>query len=172
MPKVTSEFVEKAMLDFEQALLRYAQGYVYDAERAKDIVQDTFIRLTQQEITKVEKGLKAWLYTVCRNRALDFLRKERRSTLVDQEVLNQFEDGKVNPHQYLDRDERLTQVSKAMNSLNEKQREVIKLKLEHGLSYKEISEITDLTVSNVGFTLHNALKKLREHLPTDLLETL
>ena len=46
-------------------------------------------------------------------------------------------------------------------SLNEREREIVILKMEHDKSYKEIAEIMNLTVSNVGFILHGALKKLR-----------
>ncbi len=56
-----------------------------------------------------------------------------------------------------------------LESLSENQQLVIRLKFEQGMSYQEISEQTGLTSSNVGFLLHNGLKKLREILPKDLL---
>lgn len=49
-------------------------------------------------------------------------------------------------------------------SLNEREREIVILKMEHDKSYKEIAEIMNLTVSNVGFILHGALKKVQERL--------
>jgi RNA polymerase sigma-70 factor (ECF subfamily) len=45
--------------------------------------------------------------------------------------------------------------------LPENQREVIRLKFQSDLSYKEIAEITNLSVSNVGFLLHTGIKRLR-----------
>jgi DNA-directed RNA polymerase specialized sigma24 family protein len=72
------DFVKQALVDFESPLIGYATTFLHDAERARDVVQDTFIRLYQQDIDKVSGGLKAWLFTVCRNRALDVIRKEKR----------------------------------------------------------------------------------------------
>ena len=44
------------------------------------------------------------------------------------------------------------------------QQEVIRLKFQHGLSYKQIAEVTQLSVSNVGFLIHAGLKTLRQRL--------
>ena len=46
--------------------------------------------------------------------------------------------------------------------LPENQQEVIRLKFQQGLSYKEISSVTGLSVTNVGFLIHTGLKRLRE----------
>ena len=51
-----------------------------------------------------------------------------------------------------------------LDSLPQNQREVIRLKVQNGLSYREISEVTGLSVSNVGFLLHKGLKTIRERL--------
>jgi RNA polymerase sigma-70 factor (ECF subfamily) len=47
------------------------------------------------------------------------------------------------------------------------QQEAVRLKFQHGLSYKEIASVLDLTVTNVGFILHTALKTLRARLGGD-----
>ena len=44
------------------------------------------------------------------------------------------------------------------------QQEVLRLKFQHGLSYREISGVTELTVSHVGVLIHNGLKALRARL--------
>jgi len=51
-----------------------------------------------------------------------------------------------------------------VDRLTENQREVIRLKFQHGLSYKEIAAVTELSVSNVGYLIHTAIKKLRTEL--------
>ena len=53
------------------------------------------------------------------------------------------------------------QVLGLMQRLPENQREVVRLKFQNGLSYKEIASVTELSVSNVGFLLHTALNTLR-----------
>ena len=51
-----------------------------------------------------------------------------------------------------------------VEKLTENQREVVRLKFQHGLSYKEIAAVTELSVSNVGYLIHTAIKKLRAEL--------
>lgn len=64
----------------------------------------------------------------------------------------------------LERQESVSQVLKELATLPVNQQEVIRLKFQHGLSYREISDVTKLTVTNVGFLIHVGLKKIRERL--------
>jgi RNA polymerase sigma-70 factor (ECF subfamily) len=172
--KLTSrqELVEQALAEFEAPLVGYAFGIVHDLDRARDVVQDTFVRLYQQDRSKVERGLKTWLFTVCRNRALDVLRKEKRLVELEDGQAERMESRGPAPDRRADLDERMAQVAKALERLSENQREVIRLKFQQGLSYKEISDLTGLSTGNVGFLLHTGLKRLRSILPSDLLDNL
>jgi len=170
IPESREKFVERAIQDYQSQLIGYAYGIVHDVERARDVVQDTFIRLCQQEMGKVQAGLKTWLYTVCRNRALDVLRKERRVVEMDELKWQRLEDPNASPDSAADQGERLEQMMTLMDQLSDNQREVILLKFRDGLSYKEISDRTGLGSGNVGFILHHGLKRLREMLPADLVD--
>ena len=78
------DFIATAVERHQGALLRYATRLFHgDADRAQDVVQDTFVRLLAQPRAQVEDHLVEWLFTVCRNRALDLLRKEGRMTPLD-----------------------------------------------------------------------------------------
>ena len=55
-------------------------------------------------------------------------------------------------------------VTKLIGTLPPNQQEVLRLKFEHGMSYAEISRITQLSVSNVGYLLHVAIKSLGQKL--------
>ncbi len=166
------EFVADALAKYEAPLVGYATGIVRDHERARDVVQDTFIRLYQQDIEKVRKGLKTWLYTVCRNRALDVLRKEGRAVVTDEEGFARWEAEGLSPRAMTDLEERIRQVTNCLDKLSANQREVIRLKFQQGMSYKEISKVTGLTSGNVGFLIHTGLKRMRSLLPDDLLENI
>ena len=52
----------------------------------------------------------------------------------------------------------------ALSRLSANQQEVIRLKFQHGLKYREIAEVTGLSVTNVGFLIHTGIKKLRDAL--------
>lgn len=170
MAETRDQFVEQALAQYEGPLIGYALGIVHDLDRARDVVQDTFIRLYQQDREKVQRGLKTWLFTVCRNRALDILRKEKRMVALEDEKALRIEGTAVHPDRAVDWEERVAQVMNALDQLTDNQQEVIRLKFQQGLSYKEISEATGLTSGNVGFLLHTGLKRLRSMLPEDLLE--
>ena len=61
---------------YERPLVRYAARLLGDVEHARDVVQDTFLQLIRQDHSKLDGRLPEWLFTVCRNRALD-VRKKR-----------------------------------------------------------------------------------------------
>src|SRR4051794_22454592 len=84
---VDGAWVREAVGRFEAPLTLYAARLLGDAESARDVVQETFLRLCAQDRAPIESRLAEWLFTVCRNRALDVLRKERRMTrLSDEQV--------------------------------------------------------------------------------------
>lgn len=79
-----TEWVREILVEFEGPLVRYAQRITGDLETARDVVQETFLRLCRQDPSEIGGHLAQWLFTVCRNRALDVQRKERRmSTATD-----------------------------------------------------------------------------------------
>ena len=158
------QFVERALAEYESPLVGYAYGFVHDVERARDIVQDTFIRLCQQDVAKVKDGLKTWLFTVCRNRALDVLRKESRVSRLDEAEYNTLPTENPSPDRTLDQTERLDQTMRYLARLPENQQTVILMKFRDGCSYHEICEATGLSSGNVGFLIHTGLKTLRQRM--------
>ncbi len=160
-------FVEQAMMNHESSLIGYATSILNDPDLARDVVQDTFIKLCQQDRDKVEESLKSWLFIVCRNRAFDILRKEKRNQPLDDIEWQKVAGTELQPDQQADHQERVGQLHTYLERLSANQRDVIILKFQQGLSYQEIHCITGLTTSNVGFLIHSGLKRLREILPTD-----
>ena len=151
----------EALTRLEGPLTRYARGFTRDTERARDVVQDTFLRLLRQDRAAVEGHLTEWLFTVCRNRALDVCRKEGRMTTTDETGFVGLVANEPDPGAVLERRETTGRVLELLDRLPEKQREVIRLKFANGLSYKEISRITSHSVSYVGVLIHNGMKTLR-----------
>lgn len=161
-----SEWVREALHQFEGPLVRYAQRITGNLEAARDVVQDTFLRLCREEPDSVDGHLSQWLFTVCRNRALDVHRKERRmTTATDLDHSNSTR--VVGPQEAAALGDSGSKVMRLLDRLPENQQEVIRLKFQNDLSYREISEITGLSVSNVGFLLHVGIKRLREIMKHD-----
>lgn len=162
-----SNWVEEALDEYEIPLLRYAVSLLGDVEVARDVVQDTFLKLCGQKQKAVQGHLAQWLFRVCRNRAVDWQRKERRMTSLSTPRLSLLRDKSSGPLRKLESREVLSGVAKVIEGLPDKQREVVRLKFQQGLSYKEISSVTGLSVSNVGFLIHTGVKTIRKRFPID-----
>jgi RNA polymerase sigma-70 factor (ECF subfamily) len=160
-----SDWIQEALDRHEVSLIRYALSILGDLDRARDVVQDTFLRLCRQKPEKLEGHLTQWLFRVCRNRALDMRRREGRMKLVTDDV--ELRDQSPGPSALLNTKERLSRVEGLLAGLPDNQQDVVRLKFQTGMSYREISEVTGLSVSNVGFLLHTAIKTLRRHVKTD-----
>lgn len=156
-----ANFLERIFAEQQGPLVRYATRFLGDPDRARDVVQDTFVRLMAQTPESVQGHEVEWLFTVCRNRAMDVMRKEHR--------LKRFEPGEVErvraveqrPGRTLEQAELRAEILRLIDRLPANQQEVVRLKFQNGFSYKEISRITELSVGNVGFLIHTAVMRLR-----------
>lgn len=157
-------WVAAALKQYEGRLVQYAQRITGDADRARDIVQETFLKLCQVEAEEVDGHLAQWLYTVCRNQALDSVRKETRMTSLAEPPVSAPDQYQPEAWRAAEDREDVHRILVELGRLSANQQECIRLKLQHGLSYREISHITGLTVSNVGFQIHAGLKSIRERL--------
>ena len=83
-------------------------------------------------------------------------------TYLDHELLDTRESEQAAPYEKLEAKEASGFLLRILGTLPPRQQEVIQLKFQNDLSYQEISEITQLSVSNVGVMIHNALKTLRQ----------
>jgi len=152
--------VESLYAAHESALLAYAQSLLKDNDAAQDIVQEAFMRL-HAEFQSVRQP-QAWLYRTVHNLALNHIRAGRKIVPMHPEESEPAElcDPQPLPDEYLEKMEAIGQARLSLDVLEPRSRELIRLKFEEGLSYKEISERTSLSISNVGYLLHHALKDL------------
>lgn len=156
-----AESFRRLAVDHSSELTRYAAGMLGgDMETARDLVQDAFVRLWQKPPAD-SSNLRAWLYSVCRTRAIDCLR--RRGRFVSDETITAYAaDDAPSPEDTLESDEAARTLFALVDALPPRSAEIVKLKFRDDLSYAEIAEITGVSVTNVGFILHTAVKTLRE----------
>ena len=139
---------------YEGPLVRYAAGLLGDVDRARDVVQDTFLRLCRQRTAKVRENVRAWLFTVCRRRrALDVLKKKGEVPARD-ELAERQPSGEPAPPEVVQEEELARWALAALRTLSQDQQDVVRLRFQNGFSYREISQITGLSESNVGYLLH------------------
>lgn len=166
-----SVLVRRALDQHESTLIAYTSGILGgDTERARDVVQDALLRLYLTEPDRVRENLKSWLFTVCRNRAFDILRKEQRLDIGNEDVIDAAAHHDPDPAQSAGTQELYENIWRCVDRLRPNQREVVRLKFQHDCSYQEIAGITGLSVGNVGFIMHHAIKKLRELMSRDMAE--
>jgi len=137
-------------------LHRFLNSRVWDAERAHDLAQETFIRALRQE----PENPRAWLFTVAANLARDeartAVRRRRHLRLLKAETEEAVE---ADAPERLERERVRAGVEAALERLSERDREVLLL-WNAGNSYPEIAEQTGLSVGAIGTTLARARRRL------------
>jgi RNA polymerase sigma-70 factor (ECF subfamily) len=151
---------------FERPLLLYACRLIRDTDAARDAVQETFLRLCRQDPANVEPRLAEWLFAVCRNLVVDLRRKETRMSAANQILTDTPANSPPPPAEVETRDASSLALH-LLDQLPPNQQEVLRLKFQQGLSYKQISAVTGLSVTNVGFLIHTGLKTLRRQMTPD-----
>jgi RNA polymerase sigma-70 factor (ECF subfamily) len=158
------QIITLAIERFEKPLISYAKQITGDLDSARDAVQETFLRLSRQDLEKLEPRLAPWLYFVCRNCAMDYRRKNGRyQELLEEEDLPL----EMCPRQTLVDEEDKQQLAALVARLTARQRELLKLKFEADLTYKEMAEVMKMSISNIGVQLHETIRTLRKLWNTD-----
>ena len=156
-----------AVIDqYEEPLIRYAMSMLQNLHDAQDVVQEAFIRFLKQVRDKDAEiaNVKAWLYRVVHNLAVNFLkRKHLPDRFVADEMASKQAD-EVAPDRQLTLKDDSKVATVMLETLKEREQQIIILKVIEDKSYKEIASMMNLTVSNVGFILHTALAKLRKRM--------
>jgi RNA polymerase sigma factor (sigma-70 family) len=160
-------WIEACVARWERPLTQYAWRILGDDDDARDAVQDAFLRLCRQSRADVEDRLAEWLFTVVRNCAIDRLRKERPMQQLAEPGHAEPSAPPAAPSARLEQREANDGLLAALARLPRNQQECIRLKFQQGLSYQEISRVTALSVTNVGYLIHIGIRTLRERLVPD-----
>lgn len=160
--------LEELFAALESPLLSYAVRLAGQLSVAEDIVQEAFMRLHEQ-FNEVREP-RRWLYRTVHNRALNYRREAQRTVPLDGEADEEARppvetvDPQPLPDEQIARWEGIGLVRLSLEGLDKRSREVVRLKFSEGLSYKEISSRTGLTIGHVGYLLHHAIKSIAEEL--------
>jgi len=164
--------MEALMTEHESALLRYAARLVNSSSAAQDVVQNVFIKCFRGGyMDSVAPGaMKSWLFRVTHNEAVDHVRREARLTVLHEEHGEEscHNPAGSDPGDTASQDERREMVFRALARLNPREKQVVLLRLQEGLSYREIADVTRRTTGNVGNILHHAVKKLAKRLKKEV----
>lgn len=147
--------VETLFHRYADGLFHYALAVAGDSDMAEDVVQQLFTDLVArpENLAKVY-NLKSYLYQATRNRCLNAKKRSRRE---EPEELFESECPELGPAEKLS-------VQQALSSLSPEQREVVLLKLYHGLTFSEIGQSLEISPNTAASRYRYALQHLREEL--------
>lgn len=140
-------------------LVRYLHRKVWDADRARDLAQESFARSLGRE----PDDPRSWVFTVAANLARDEARTDirRRKHLVLMKGERDSEERPPDALRQLEEKERAERARGALELLSERDREALLL-WDAGMSYGEIAAKSGLAIGAIGTTLARARKRLVE----------
>lgn len=165
------ETIEELFAALEAPLLGYGLRLTGEIGLAEDVVQEAFMKLHLQ--FKEVREPRRWLYRTVHNIALNQRRRTMKIVSLNSSPSAGNENSPVTadtadpaplPDEQIARMEGIGQVRLSLETLDERSRELIRLKFTEELTYRDISARTGISVSNIGYILHNAMKTIASEL--------
>ena len=158
MKKLYTHWLELIYKERKQELFRFLYVILGETQAAEDALQETFLKAYLHRNKYIEmQQEKAWLYQIARNTAYDILRKKRREFPIEKDVLSDV----VEQHAEQNNIDTNLMYMEMIRELNEKEREIVSLKIIAGLTHREIAETLHMTTGSVKKRYERALSKLR-----------
>jgi len=147
---------------YAERIYRFVYYKTFNKEMAEDIVSDVFYKALERiNSYDPEKGVfSAWLYRIARNTVIDKYRTKKTTVDID-DIFDLGEDTRL--EEKLDAEATLKKVSKYLEKLNAKQREIVTLRVWEELSYKEIADIVGSTENAVKMAFSRTIREVREN---------
>jgi RNA polymerase sigma-70 factor (ECF subfamily) len=159
---------------YHKQVIKTAFHFVQNMDDAEDLAQDVCIEILESAgAFKGASSLSTWIYRVTVNKSLNFVRKHKRKQLVKQfETFFRKENGRESAtleepavhENSIDETERRQILENAINSLPENQKTAFILNKYDELSYKEITEIMNLSLASIESLLQRAKQNLQKKL--------
>jgi len=161
-PAAVNEMVSRKL----PRLLALASRILGDADEAKDVAQESFLRIWRQAANwrSGEARFDTWLHRVVLNLCHDRLRKRKERPLEDDEPGNELVDSAPRPDEQLEATARSEQMAAALAALPDRQREAIVLQYYQELSNIEAAALMNISVDALESLLSRARRNLRSYL--------
>lgn len=157
--KIKRKIIENYIIDNKERLYRIAYAYVRNKDDALDIFQDSALKaLKSYGSLKNSDNIKTWYYRIITNTAIDFMRKNNKFILIENEDL--ISECKYDNYENID-------LKRALYLLSYEQRVVVTLRFFEDMKIQDIADITGENLSTVKSRLYKALKVLKINLTED-----
>ncbi|ANH82914.1 RNA polymerase subunit sigma-70 [Niabella ginsenosidivorans] len=175
--KEGSETAFKHVVDtYQNMVYNTCLSIVKSEEDAEDIAQEVFVQVYQSIASfKGESKLSTWIYRIATTKSLDFERKKKRKKRFGfvRSIFGEESEVVINPPDFhhpgvvLDKKENAALLFQAIDQLPDNQRTAFLLNKVEGLSYQEVAEVLQTSVSSIESLLHRAKNNLRKLLEKD-----
>ena len=156
---------ERLFHRFYSGLCSYAGSLVRKEEIAEEVVQDVFYNIWKnRESLKITRSWQSYLYRSVYNNSMMYLRKTRREFYMDERASMEHAADSPDPAELMQYHEISELVSKTIENLPERTKEIFRLNRQEGLKYKEIADRLSISVKTVEANMGKALKALRINL--------
>ena len=151
------------VLPLKDVLYRLALRITLNHEEAQDIVQDTLIKVwNKRDDWQSLDNIEAFSMTICRNLALDALKKKgNNNESIEKEQIDTL-DRASNPHELMIQKDRIEMVRRLVDQLPEKQRSCMQLRDFEGKAYKDIAQILGITEEQVKVNIFRARQTIKQ----------
>lgn len=151
------------ILPLKNILYRLALRITCNNAEAEDIVQDTLMKVwNRRERWDEIDSIEAFCMTICRNLALDRMRKMDNHNSSLEDDLHETPSATRNPYEEMNQKDRIQLVRRLVDSLPEKQRTCMQLRDFEGKSYKEVAEILQISEDQVKVNIFRARQTIKQ----------
>lgn len=159
------EAFETLFYKYYAMLCVFSNTYVRSIDTSRDVVQDVYIKIwDNRENFHITQSLKAYLYQAVRNQSLNYLEKNSQKLRLQDDLTRLREIESAEYETELNTEELSEKIWKLVDQLPERRRTIFILYRKHGLSYKEIGEVMDISRKTVENQMGRSLKFIREQL--------
>lgn len=155
---------ENLYLQYRDKVFRYIRSRVTDSNDAEDLLSVVFVKAMEHysEYDAKKASISTWIYTITHNTVCDYYRKRasKGNTIFLEDIGYDLFVGNVVEEAYLE-EERLEELSHALDKLGEQAGDLILLRYYQGLSLKEAAAALQISYANAKYIHHTAMKKLQ-----------
>ena len=157
---------------FYPSLYQFALSFVKTGQLAEEVVSDVFIRIWQKRSALARiQDLKLYLFISTKNTALNYLRQQKRDTLLPDDYRVQLRSIYFDPEELLITAEMVNRIQQAINQLPPRCQLIFKLIKDDGLKYKQVAELLNLSLKTIENQMTLALRKIGSAIRFDIRTT-
>jgi len=170
--KCSSEAFEEIMNRYKKRLFNYLLcGLISNRQEAEDIVQETFIRAFKSKFTyRFTYQFSTWIYTICRNLALNVKRNGKYSRTNTIENEEEYGNEAKNFSRSMEENEISDIMKESLLKLDKKYKDIIVLRYLEGLSYEEISKVTGIGQNTLKSQCKRGIEQIRREMESKKIE--